>query len=542
MSSPTSPSINCLYCNRPADQATGPEPDRRKAGICPECRGPHHVWCWHMHGGCSRPNCVCNPKTPGHGPIPFQPSQVRDLDPLPGTPERARKQPDRWAAFEKFESEYATGSHRRIAMAWDDSLFNHFQPAEKYRAEVETARKCVRSLELLVTEYRRKHWQGVLDIYRTQSDHFDSCLDFQTNFKSHVEQARRELADDFKQRLETALARNDDEELEKILAESNLGYRPSAMLQVLEQMQVVNADQRALAAVALERLAVIRQIQNYLSRLDTQDRALALYDDKQAEFHLADSRALTKADRSALYEVRRAHARDSLRQAVIHGDDKELLTAAAAALAAGWTLPDSTLELVRQAGERQAARDRVSNAKSETELLVAYDDELLRNDKDIDPATHDTVENTRRSYKALLAVRRAIKRNDLRTVAALITDPEQAQELAALLDDSERDVLLRVHYSVQNLNELRAVLAAQPLTQASLLQVTELCGNLETRHNLTLLMSPYENQQVNRALLAANVVDELTRLDNAPDNALIKLAIAKAYRKHRMQASVCPVR
>jgi len=158
MSFPPAASLNCLYCLQPAERPIGPEPDKNKAGKCPECGGPHHVWCWHLNGGCARPGCLCNPKTPRHSPIPFVPAQVHDLFLPDQGPEKANAFPDRWAAFETFETEYATLSHRLIASAWNDELFNHFQPAEKYRAEVDLSRRCVQTQDRLVAEYRRKRW------------------------------------------------------------------------------------------------------------------------------------------------------------------------------------------------------------------------------------------------------------------------------------------------------------------------------------------------------------------------------------------------
>src|SRR5262245_41174289 len=122
--------LECLYCHQSAERPIGAEPDKQRAGTCPACDSPHHVWCWHTNGGCARSNCRNNPKTRGHGTIPYQPARVRTLSAPAGGPETATVQSDRWTAFEKFESEYATQSHRRIAAAWDASLFDHFQPAE----------------------------------------------------------------------------------------------------------------------------------------------------------------------------------------------------------------------------------------------------------------------------------------------------------------------------------------------------------------------------------------------------------------------------
>jgi hypothetical protein len=532
--------VTCLYCNRAADQPIGSEPDKRKSGKCPECKGPHHVYCWHAHGGCSRPNCVCNPKTARHGQIPFQPAQVHDVYSPSQSPEQAHAQPDRWTAFEKFESEYATGSHRRIVMAWDDALFRHFQPADKYRDQVVEAKKCVRALEQLVTEYRRKNWQNVVEIYNSNKDHFDSCSDFQTNFKQHVEEARKQVSDQYKQRLVTALDQNDDQALEDILADKSLGYRPTAMLQVLEQMNVLTEADRARAALALERLAVIRQVKTYLARKDGQEAALAMYDSKVDELHLADSKALTKADRTALYEARRAHTRDSLRQAVMRGDDKELMVAASAALAAGWAMPDNTLELVRQAGERQAARERMAQAGDETARLIAVDDAMLLDEKLVDPTTREEIETTRRIYKPLLALKRALKRNDVRTAAALAADPEQARDLASQLDETEKAEFSKVQSALATGNDVRAALAVTPPTADVFQQIADLCHNSDTRRMLKQILSPFENQQLDKALVTAEVMDELRRFDQAPDIPHVKLAVAKSYNKAREAGIVLP--
>jgi hypothetical protein len=465
---------------------------------------------------------------------------VHDLFSPEQGPEQTQAQPDRWTAFEKFESEYATSSHRRIAAAWDDSLFRHFQPAAKYWDEAALAKKCVRSLELLVTEYRRKRWQAVVDIYNEDSAHFDACLDFQTNFKQHVEEAHRQVADEYKRRLEKALNENDDQALEDILSDKSLGYRPTAMLQVLEQMHVLSEDDRARAARALERLAVVRQVKAQLERKDGQEAALALFDAKADTLHLADSKALTKADRAALYEARRAQTRDNLRQAVMRGDDAEILAAAAAALAAGWAMPDGTLELVRQAGERQAARERMAKAYDETERLIAYDEELLSDDKQISQSTREELETTKRRFRELLALRRALKRNDFRTVAGLIADPEQARELAALLDDTEREELTKAQYFIETGNDIRATMAAEPRSEANVMHIAQLCANPETKRAMRLLMSAYEFEQLEKLLLTAATMDELKKLENAPDMPYIKLAIAKTYNKAREAGIVLP--
>lgn len=531
MSFPPATSATCLYCHQPAELPIGPEPDKRRAGKCPECSSPHHVWCWHVQGGCSKPGCVCNPRSRVHGAIPYLPARVHELYGIEQGPESAHVNTERWTAFEKFETEYATHSDRRIAAAWDPELFDHFQPAEKYRADAVIAKRCVKTLDQLVSEYRRQRWQGVVDIYESQRDHLDFCSDFLTGLKAHVEEARKQIDMMFKLRLKTALDQNDDEAVEKILSERGGSYTPVAMLDNPERVGVLTADERQAAALALERLTVIREIKTYMARKDTQDRALALYDGREAELHLADSKALTKNDRTALYDARRAFTRDELRQAVTLGDDDRILLAATAALAVGWTLPDTTLDRVRLAAERKAARDRVARATDERELLIAYDEELLSNDRQIGDAKREAIADSMRVYKPLHALRRALERNDLRAVALLTSDPSQAYELVAYLDDSERSVVARVQEALLALEQLRTAIAVTPRTGEVLQQIVDLCGGSETMQTLNLLMSPFEKEQVRKALATFAAVDEMTRLDNAPEMAYIKLAIAKTYHK-----------
>src|SRR5688500_1643832 len=91
--------LNCLVCRLPAEHPIGPEPDKRRVGKCPECASPHHVWCWHVHGGCAKPNCVCNPKSRVHGMIPYLPARVHEVFMVDERPERPQPSMDRWTAF-----------------------------------------------------------------------------------------------------------------------------------------------------------------------------------------------------------------------------------------------------------------------------------------------------------------------------------------------------------------------------------------------------------------------------------------------------------
>lgn len=443
--------------------------------------------------------------------------------------EKSHPQSDRWAAFEKFETEYSTVSHRRIAAAWDEELFSAFQPAEKYRADIAVANRCVQTLDRLVAEYRRQHWQAVIDIYESWREHFDSCSDYLEGFKNHVEEARKQIALKYKQRIQQALDLDDDEELEKIVSQEAAGYSPRAVLDYFERMQVLTHEEREQATRALERLKTVREIVRYLGDMNAQDKALALYDEKADELQLADSTTLSRQDRMALYEARRAQTRDALRQALLTRDDEQILAAAAAALASGWTLRDATLDLVRDAGERKAARDRVARAGNAQELLIAYDDEVLNEDKQFAGDKRETIQSARRVLKPLLALKRALKRNDVRTVAIMAADPSQLQELVTHLDSAEKDVLGRMQAAIQTMQDLRRALSVQPPTEQALKQIVNLTGASDQTRTLEQLMTPYEKEQVRKALATFAAVDELSRLEHAPDMPYIKLAIAKTY-------------
>src|SRR5581483_3625540 len=528
MSSFPGKQIDCLYCHHSAERPIGPEPDKRKAGKCPECGGVQHVWCWHVQGGCARPNCRLNPKTRNHAPIPYEPARVHELAVIAQGPEKPDRQSNRWAAFEIFEKEYNTHSHRRITTAWNDELFNHFQPAEKYRRDVAVAKQCVQTLDRLVTEYRRQHWENVIEIYHAWREHFDACSDYLEGFQNHTEEAFRQVGLKYKQRIQSALEHDDDEELEKILFEQVAGAKPGVLL---ERLQMLTPDERNQITHALERLRTARQILKYLEHLDTQEQALALYNEKLVELRLADSKTLTTQDRMALYEARRAQTRDALRHALVTGDDDQILAAASAALAAGWTLRDETLDRVREAGERKAARDRLLKADSEQERLIAYDDELLSEDKQLPLDKRAAIQSTQRLLKPLLALKRAIKRNDVRTIAGMVSDPAQAKELTALLGPSEQDIVARTQEAMQTLHELREILALQPRTEESIKQIVDLSSRSLVAKPLELLMTPYEKEQVRKATVSLVVVDELRRLEQAPEMPYTKLAIAKTYHK-----------
>lgn len=535
MSIPSTSPLECLYCQQSAERPIGPEPDKRRAGKCPECGGPHHVWCWHVHGGCSRLNCLYNPKTRNHAPIPYEPGRIHELFAIEQAPETPGAPSDRWTAFERFENEYKSGSHRRIAAAWNEELFDHFQPADTYRADVATANRCVQTLERLVAEYRRQHWQSVMDIYETSREHFDACSDFRESFQNHVAEARRQLARALKERVQRVLDRADDEELERIVAGGG-GSKTGAALDTLQQQELLTPGERARIRQALERLAIIRQVVRDLGNLNTQAQAVALYDEKQPELRLADSQALTTQDRVALYEARRAQTRDALRSAIVKREDNEILTAAGKALAAGWSLRDATLDLVREAGERKAARDRLTKAVGEPELLVAYDDELWSEEA---PGPQEAVEAARRRFKPLLALQRAIKRNNLRAVARLISDPSTARELVPRLSAAEQAVVARTQSALESLTELRELIAQQPRTLETLRQIVTLAG-ADREHTLEALLSPYERQELHKATLMFQALDELRRLEQAPDMPYVKLAIARTYHQARAGGMVLP--
>lgn len=464
---------------------------------------------------------------------------MRELYMVAQGPESSHLNSDRWTAFEKFEAEYSSHSDRRIAAAWNQELFSHFQPAEKYRSEVALAYECVSKLEWLVAEYRRGHWQGVVNLYEAQRKHFDVCSDFLTGYKQHVEEARKQVTNLLKQQLTVALDQNDDEEVEKILFEGGKSYRPGVGLDSVERAQSLSAEERKRPMLALERLSAIRRIEGYLSQKDTQAQALELFDDKAAALHLEDSKALSRYDRTALYEARRAFARDTLREAMIRGDDDEILFASNAALAVGWTLPEATLDRVRQAGQRKASRERVAQATNARDRLIAFDPELV-DDGQLGEGRREAMRTTARLYKPVLGLKRAILRNDFRAVASLLREGVDVQELAAHLDDSENAVVASVQEAVQTLKRVRELIAVEPRTEAVVKQIVALCEKQETRQALNLLMSAYEKEQVRLALVAHAAVDELNRLDQAPEMPFIQLAIAKTFNKAHEAGVVLP--
>ncbi|HZQ06611.1 MAG TPA: hypothetical protein VFD70_08530, partial [Anaerolineae bacterium] len=141
------------------------------------------------------------------------------------------------------------------------------------------------------------------------------------------------------------------------------------------------------------------------------------------------------------------------------------------------------------------------------------------------------IQSTQRLLKPLLALKRAIKRNDVRTIAGMVSDPAQAKELTALLDPSEQDIVARTQEAMQTLHELREILALQPRTEESIKQIVDLSSRSLVAKPLELLMTPYEKEQVRKATVSLVVVDELRRLEQAPEMPYTKLAIAKTYHK-----------
>ncbi len=468
-------------------------------------------------------------------------------------PERPLAQTAGTLALERFLKEYYTGSHRRIAASWKQEQLDEFPPAAKYRGDVELANRCVQTVARMVAEHRRGHWAEVLAIYDSWRDHFDYCHDYQTAFKVYVEHAHRQLSlEKFKPRLQRALEQNDDAELEKVLSEASI-LTHSPILEFFEQERVLTAAERARAVLALERLAVIREIQAYLERKDTHAQALALYDEKLQELQLTESQALTALDRIALYEARRAQTRQAFRDAVLSGDDARMLAAANAALAAGWTLSEATMEVLRQASERQAARERLLHAGSERDLVIAYDAALLAEDRKLEPEKRETVEAVQRLYKPLLALKRAVKKNDVRTIAAYVADSAQLQELTPHLDAAEKLVVTRVQAAAELHAKLRPLLAAAPHSEETLQQIAALChvspGNStpssrstsETLRTCQVLMTPFEQDQLHKALLAFRLVDELRQLDHPRPSPLVKRAIAQTYQKALAEGIILPM-
>jgi hypothetical protein len=440
-------------------------------------------------------------------------------------------QSDRWTAFEKFETEYATQSHRRIAAAWDASLFDHFQPADKYRGEVTTALRCVQTLERMVTAYRRQNLESVVEQYEGWQEHWDHCKDSAESFRDHVQEAYRQIAVQAKQRLQLALDQDDDEQLEKLVLANVPGTRREKLLDYLDRNQLLTPEDRTRTKQALARLAIVREIQRYLAHVDTQQQALALYDEKAAELRLNDSRTLTTQERLALYQARRTRSLEGLRNALISRDDEQIVIAATAALAVGWTLSDETLALVREASERRAARERVSQAGSAQERLIAFDETLLSDDKLLPPGERAAMQSAYELRKPLLTLRRAIQRNDVRIIAALVIDPAQTRDLVAHLDDTEKYVVNQVQMAMQSLDELRNLFQVEPRTEMVLAQIVNLADAPGVAQPLEQLLTPFEKQELRKARIAFQVTDELARLGPAPDIPYVKLAIAKSYRQ-----------
>lgn len=539
MSSNSQSSVECLYCHQSTARPIGPEPDKQRAGKCPECGGALHVWCWHVYGGCARPGCRFNPKTRNHDAIPYEPARIQNLTMFAEGPKKPRLNTGRWEAFEKFESAYQTSSDRQIAAAWNDELFGHFEPAEKYRATAEVARQCVQTLERLGAEYRRQHWESVVETYAGWREHFDSCRDYLEGFSSRVADARKQIAVKYNQRLKTALEQNDDEALEKIVSEHASNVRLGSAPEALSQAQGLTPEEHHQVARALERLRTVRVILQDLAQKDTQRRAVALYDENLDELHLTDSKLLGTQDRLLLYEARRAQTRDALRDAIVSRDDVRILAAASAALAAGWTLKDATLEIVREAGERHAARSRVLEAVTDQERLIAYDD-VLTEDRQFPVEQREAIESARRLQKPLLALRRAIRRNDVRMIATLVRDPVRTQEIQSHLAESDKNAVGRMQTALRAREELGKVLRQPARTEETLRQIVDLAGAPTMIPYLEPLLTTYEIKEVRKAQEMLTALDELKRLEQAPDMPYLKLAIAKTYHKVTAAGGVLP--
>lgn len=455
-------------------------------------------------------------------------------------PPRAPTHQDRLAALHLFETEYATHSHRRMAASWNEPLFRGFPPAERYRPAVETAIRCAQALNTLVVEYRHGHWDTVVGIYGSWREHFDQCQDYLTAFAVYVQAARERIAIQYKPQLLRALHQNDDADLEGIIFKAAAVIKPTPLSEYFGRVLQLTPAEQARVSLARERLATIREVQRRLNYKDAQEQALALYDQKADTLRLTESNALTANDRVALYEARRAQTRQALREAIAANDDDQILAAANAALAAGWSLPDATLDIIRQAGERRAARERVEQAENLRDLFVAYDPELLDQDRKLARDKRDTIRMTQAVYKPLLALKRAIKKYDLRTIAALTGDQSQLYDLISQLDDSEKGIVMRVQTVVQTLQGLRRALAVHPHTEATLKQISDLYNPPETARMLDLLLTPLEKEQVRKALAAYALVGELKQLDRAPVIPANKLAIAQTVQRAQAQGLGLP--
>lgn len=427
-----------------------------------------------------------------------------------------------------------------MAAAWNEPLFRGFPPAERYRPAAESAIRCAQTLNTLVIEYRRGHWDTVIGIYGSWREHFDQCQDYLTAFAVYVQAAREKIAVQYKPQLLQALQQNDDAELEGLIFKAAAVMKPTPLSEYFGRVLQLTPAEQERVKLARDRLATIREVQRRLNYKDAQEQALALYDQKADSLRLTESNALTANDRVALYEARRAQTRQALREAIAANDDDQIIVAANAALAAGWSLPEATLEIIRQAGERQAARERVEQAENLRDLFVAYDAELLDQDRKLTRDKRDTIRMTQAVYKPLLALKRAIKKYDLRTIAALVGDQTQLYDLLTQLDDSEKGVVMRVQVAFETLQGLRRALAQQPYTEATLKSVSELYDPPETARMLDALMTPLERGQVRKALAAYALVGELKQLDRAPVIPANKLAIAQTVRRAQAEGLVIP--
>lgn len=455
-------------------------------------------------------------------------------NPPPATPA------NRLTALEWFKTEYDSHSDRRIAAAWNAELFRNFAPAEPYRAAAATAIRCVQTLDQLVADYRRGSWQAVVGAYESWRVHFDHCSDYQGGVRNYVQDALQQLAFQYEPRLKRALEQGDDQELEQILSSVAALIKDPPALEYFERELVLTRNERNQAVLALKRLATVREIQHYLAHKDGVTFALALYDANLNELRLTESKALTGRDRMALYDARREQTRRALRQAVADNDDDKILYAATAALAAGWAFPGDTRDLVRRAAERKSARTRVEQADSVRDLLIAYDDDVLGNDRKLAEDKRLAIAAAKRVFKPLVALKRAIRHNDIRTLAAYARDDSQAHELDIYLDSTEKAVMARVQTAVQTLEALRAVLAVRPRTRETLNRITDLCSSPEIARTLDWLLTPTEKEQIRKAVFTAAAVQELDRLEDAPDTPAVRLARAKIYRRGKDAGFVFP--
>ena len=450
-----------------------------------------------------------------------------------------KRSQDRMKALVAFEAAHASNSHRRIAETWNEKLFQDFKLAEKYRDEYLEAEACVQASKRLVIAYEGKDWQTVLAIYASHQVHFSQCADFAADYQNKVVDARQQLAVVYAEQLKQAIHRNDDIQIEAVTNKANAVLKIVTLMQVLETMNAFTETERKRAELALTRMPVVREIQALLPRRESQTRALALYDANVVPLQLSESNALTALDRVALFEARQNQKRRALKTALKNEDEDNIIVVAAAANAVGSTLSPAIQERVQLAHARRAARTRVQDAKTDVELLIAYDQEILEDDPKFANEKRQAVATARSLFKPMVALKRALQRKDRRKIAAL-TENGTDVALIAQLDDWEKTAVSEARAALESLEELRDALAISPSTKETLERVVRLYSAPGVARALESLLTPNEKLQIRWTLAAKDVLDELEKLGAAEPSAQQQLKIAQLYRAARRAGDVIP--